>query len=581
MKKRWRFKPAAPKEHVSKLQNELQIPDTLANLLVQRNITSFDDARTFFNPSWDQLHDPYGIKDMDLAVDRIGKAFANDEKILIYGDYDVDGTTAVSLLHSFLIQYHDLLDFYIPDRYLEGYGVSIKGIDYAKDTGCSLIIALDCGIKAIEQVTYAKEKGIDFIVCDHHRPGATLPDAVAILDPKRTDCNYPFKELCGCGIGFKLAHAFAMKNDLPAEDLLPFLDLVAVATASDIVPMVGENRVLSYFGLKQLNTEPRTGFRPFIEAAKKSQFDITDLVFIIAPRINAAGRIHSGKKAVELLISDNLTEAEKIAQEIDAFNEERRELDQVTTSEALSMLDHSTELQRQKTTVVYQPHWHKGVVGIVASRLMEHYYRPTIVLTKSNGKIAGSARSVEGFDIYNALQGCQNELIQFGGHKYAAGMTLEEEQIQPFTLRFEQVVKESIEQEQLIPAVNIDAAIDFDLLIPDVKGNPLPKMYRLVQRFAPFGPQNMRPIFVTHGVIDNGYSKVIGADESHLKLNMKQPQFPDTILSGIAFGMGHLIERIKKEPFSVAYTIEINEWQNTISLQLNVKDIKFESELDD
>lgn len=576
MKKRWVYKAAPSDNDIHQLQESLGIPYTVAQLLVQRGIKSYNDAKTFFNPTWDEVHDPYLMKDMEKAVARIEDALANDEKILVYGDYDVDGTTSVSLVYSFLTQYHDLVDYYIPDRYKEGYGVSMKGIDYAAENNCSLIIALDCGIKAIKQVAYAKEKGIDFIICDHHRPGAELPQASAILDPKQDDCNYPYDELCGCAIGFKLIQAFASRNELAKEELEPYLDLVAIAIASDIVPITGENRALCYYGLKRLNSNPRTGIKPFIEASKKTFFDVTDLVFIIGPRINAAGRIHSGKRAVELLISDDVNRAEMLAEEINNYNLERRELDQNTTLEALSIIGESQELIHRKTSVLYSPDWHKGVIGIVASRLMESYYRPTIILTKSNGKLSGSARSVRDFDVYNALSQCTDHLIQFGGHKYAAGMTLEPEQLEGFSQRFEEVVANSISDDQLVEHIEVDAELDFSELEPDVSGNPLPKIYRLLQRFSPFGPENMRPTFVTHNVVDNGYSAAIGSDGSHLRLNIFQQGNSDFKVSAIAFKMGDLAERVKtKEPFSMVYTIEVNEWQNRVNLQLNVKDIRF------
>lgn len=575
--KNWLYKESPNRELVTQLQENLQVPYTIANLLVQRGITDFETAKTFFTPNWDQVHDPFAMKDMDKAIERIEQALAGDEKILIYGDYDVDGTTAVSLLYSFFTRYHDLIEYYIPDRYTEGYGISMQGVNYAIDNDFRLIIALDCGIKAIDQVAHAKKNGVDFIICDHHRPGTQLPDAVAILDPKRDDCNYPYDELCGCGIGFKLVQAFAAKNGMPESELEKYLDLVAIAIASDIVPIDGENRVLCYHGLERLNSKPRTGIKPFIEAANKSKFDVTDLVFTIGPRINAAGRIHTGKKAVELLTSNDALAARVISEEINNYNLERRELDQAITAQALAMIDNSEELKKRKSTVLYSADWHKGVIGIVASRVMEKYYRPTVILTKSGDHLAGSARSVKDFDVYDALSCCTDNLTQFGGHMYAAGMTLDENQLEGFSQRFEEVVASTITKEQLVEQIDIDAEIDFRELESDVPGNPLPKLYRLIQRFAPFGPANMRPTFVTHRVVDNGYSAAIGSDGSHLRLNVVQQGNPAFIVGGIAFGMGHFAERIKTgEPFSMAYTIEVNEWNNTISLQLNVKDIKFD-----
>lgn len=574
--KKWLYKETNNPELVTQLQEELKIPYTIADLLVHRDIHDFDSAKTFFNPDWGSTHDPFLMKDMDRAVERIEEALEKDEKILVYGDYDVDGTTAVSLVYSFLLNFHDLLEYYIPDRHKEGYGVSMQGVEYAIDNGFSLIIALDCGIKAIDKVARAQEQGVDFIICDHHRPGPELPDAVAILDPKRDDCDYPYDELCGCGIGFKLIQAFASRNGIEENELEEYLDLVAIAIAADIVPMNGENRVLCAYGLDRINTDPRTGIKPFIDAAKKSKFNVTDLVFTIAPRINAAGRIHSGKKAVELLISPDLDSAKHVSDQINAYNLERKELDQSITAEALNMIANNPELQNKQSTVVYSPKWHKGVIGIVAARLMETYYRPTIVLTRSGDHVSGSARSVREFDVYNALQACSDELTQFGGHMYAAGMTLPEEKVLDFTSKFEQVVNSTISPEQLVQLIEVDGELDFKELEPDINGNPLPKLYRLLHRFSPFGPCNLRPTFVTHNVVDNGYSKAIGSDGSHLKLNIFQQGNPNFIVNAIAFKFGHLAERIRTgEPISMAYTLEENEWNNTISLQLNVKDIKF------
>ena len=574
--KKWSYNESPDQELVTKLREELQIPYTIANLLVQRGIHDFESAKLFFTPDWSNTHDPFLMKDMDRAVERIEQALEKDEKILIYGDYDVDGTTAVSLLYSFLCKFHDHIDYYIPDRHSEGYGISRQGVDYAIDNGFNLIIALDCGIKAIDKVAHAKGNSVDFIICDHHRPGPELPDAVAILDPKRNDCEYPYDELCGCGIGFKLVQAFAFRNGITEGELEEYLDLVAIAIAADIVPINGENRVLCAYGLDRINTDPRTGIKPFIEAAKKSKLNVTDVVFTIAPRINAAGRIHSGKKAVALLISTDMDAAKEISDQINAYNTERKELDHSITAEALSMIANNPELQSKQTTVVYSPKWHKGVIGIVAARLMETYYRPTIVLTRSGDHVSGSARSVREFDVYNALQACSDELTQFGGHMYAAGMTLPEEKVQDFTSKFEQVVNSTISPEQLVQLIEVDGELDFKELEPDINGNPLPKLYRLLHRFSPFGPCNLRPTFVTHNVVDNGYSKAIGSDGSHLKLNIFQQGNPNFIVNAIAFKFGHLAERIEtREPFSIAYTIETNEWNNTISLQLNVKDIKF------
>ncbi|MDG2332361.1 MAG: single-stranded-DNA-specific exonuclease RecJ [Flavobacteriales bacterium] len=578
--KKWLYKESKEPNLVSQLQRELNVPCTVANLLVQREIPDFDTAKTFFNPKWSNTHDPFLMRDMDAAITRIQLAIKGKQKILIYGDYDVDGTTAVSLVYSFFAKLHEEIAYYIPDRYKEGYGISKAGVEYAIDNGFSLIIALDCGIKAIDHVDFAKENKVDFIICDHHRPGIELPKACAVLDPKREDCDYPFKELCGCGIGFKLIQAYSSTIGLNDSDLHVYLDLVAIAIAADMVPINDENRILCYFGLKQINSAPRMGVVPFIKAAKKSKFNVSDLVFSIAPKINAAGRIHSGKTAVELLISDSLQTANEISDQINKYNTERRSLDKSITEEALEMIAANPELQNKNTTVLYSPTWHKGVIGIVASRLIETYYRPTIILSKSGDVVSGSARSVREFDVYNALQACTNELLQFGGHKYAAGLTIAEDKVEEFRTKFESIVQQTIRRDQLIPQIEIDSVIEFQELVPDIPRNPLPKLYRILERFAPFGPSNRRPVFVTHDVVDNGYSKAIGADESHLKLNIKQEKHPHIIVSGIAFKFGHLAEMVKSgEPFSIAYTLELNEWNNQVNLQLNVKDIRFESNL--
>lgn len=577
--KNWLYKESNMPELVSQLQQQLKVPYTIADLLVQRGIHDFAMAKTFFTPDWSNTHDPFLMRDMDEAVQRIQTAVSNRQKILVYGDYDVDGTTAVSLVYSFFSKIHDEIAYYIPDRYKEGYGISRAGVEYAIDNDFSLIIALDCGIKANAHVDFAKENNVDFIICDHHRPGNELPKAAAVLDPKRNDCGYPYTELCGCGIGFKLIQAFSTKIGLLNEDLYEYLDLVAIAIAADMVPIDGENRILCHFGLQQINSKPRIGIVPFIKAAKKSKFNVSDLVFTIAPKINAAGRIHSGEKAVELLISTNQETATDVSEQINKYNLERRLLDKSITDEALEMIATNPELQNKNTTVLYSPDWHKGVIGIVASRLMETYYRPTIILSKSGNVVSGSARSVREFDVYNALQACNNELIQFGGHMYAAGLTINEDKVQEFITKFESVVQQTIRPDQLLPQIEIDKEIEFQELEPDTPRNPLPKLFRILERCAPFGPNNRRPVFVTHNVVDNGYSKAIGADESHLKLNIKQEKYPHIIVSGIAFKFGHLAPKIKSGvPFSLAYSIELNEWNNQINLQLNVKDIRFENE---
>lgn len=560
---RWNVKPEPEKEKIAQLSSALQIDVSLAKLLCQRNIETFEEAKMFFRPSLDDLYDPFLMKDMDLAVRRIEEAISKDESILIYGDYDVDGTTSVSLLYSYLSTLTPKIATYIPDRYDEGYGVSLKGIDFAEDNGFSLVIALDCGIKALNQVAYAKEKNIDFIICDHHKPGEKLPDASAILNAKRKDCEYPFKELCGCGVGFKLIQALASKKDTPIEELVPYLDLVATAIAADIVPIVDENRVLTYFGLQVINERPRNGIKALLHQVKKTELTITDVVFIIAPRINAAGRIKHGNAAVELLIESNYEDALSYAQEIESFNVNRRELDTKITEEALYQIRKNKEEDRF-TTVVYDKNWHKGVIGIVASRLTETYYRPTLVFTKSGDKLAASARSVKGFDVYNALQACEEHLIQFGGHKYAAGLTLKPENYEAFKSKFEAVVKTSIEPELLEPEITIDTELEFTEITP--------KFFRILKQLAPFGPQNMKPVFVSRNVRDNGYGKQVGSDKSHLKLSLFQGDNTQTI-NAIGFGLGNKIDDIHNG-FDVVYTIDENEWNGYKSLQLVLKDLK-------
>ncbi len=562
MTNNWTLKPLPDSKIIEDLKNSLGVSSVIATLLAQRGIIDFDDAKTFFRPQFSHLHDPFLMKDMEKAVQRLSTAISNDEKILVYGDYDVDGTTAVSLMYLFLKNFSERIEHYIPDRYDEGYGVSYKGIDYAKENGFSLIICLDCGIKAIDKVAYAKEKGVDFIICDHHRPGDKLPDAVAVLDPKRNDCDYPFKELCGCGVGFKLAQAYYQFHDYPFEDLIPLLDLVVVSIAADIVPMIGENRVLSYFGLKELNNNPRNGLKALMDVSnRKDTFTISDVVFGIAPRINAAGRIEHGNKAVELLIQDDYSLAKEKADYIDQHNLTRKELDQSITKEALEMI-----VPNAKSTVVSSEHWHKGVVGIVASRLIESHYRPTIVLTESNGKLTGSARSVKGFDVYNAIDECSDLLEQFGGHKYAAGLTMKKENLSEFTQRFEEVVSRTISDEMLVPEISIDLEMDFKEINF--------KTYRILQQMAPFGPSNNKPVLMLKGVVDNGRGRLIGSDQSHLKLAITDA-LGSAVYDGIGFGMANHFPRIKnKEPFDICFVLEENEWNGNTTLQLRVKDIK-------
>jgi len=563
----WIPKPIPETELVDALEQSLGVPQLIAKLLVQRNITSFETAKDFFRPSLSALHDPFLMKDMELAIKRIQKAITAQERIMIYGDYDVDGTTSVALLFSYLKTYLDEILCYIPDRYTEGYGISQKGIDTAKEKKISLIIALDCGIKAVKWVDYATDLGIDFIICDHHTPGAHLPAAVAVLDPKRSDCSYPFDELCGCGIGFKLIQALQHHFGQPLEALTPFLDLVATAIAADIVPMIGENRHLTYFGLEQLRMHPRPGFQFFLKTLKR-QLSVSDLVFIIAPRINAAGRMDHGLNAVSLLTATTLEEALPIARSIEFFNTERRSTDERITEEALQQIV-LQEAENKATTVVYHPAWHKGVVGIVASRLIEKYYRPTVVLTASGDVLAGSVRSVSGFNVYDALVGCEASLLQFGGHKYAAGLTLEPEQLEAFKSAFEAQVKATITPEQQIPSQRYDLEILFSEISP--------KIFRIMHQMEPFGPQNMRPVFVTRNCKDSGGTRLVGKDQNHLKLEMVDTD--GVVFSGIGFGLGEKLLRIKgQEFFDVLYTLEENEFNGTVSLQLKVKDIVFKSD---
>lgn len=561
---RWNLKPTPDSEKIKSLQDSLNIDELTATLLLQRGIETFEQARQFFRPKLEDLHDPYLMKDMDKAVIRIEKAIKEQENILVFGDYDVDGTTAVSLVSSYLKSYYPNVDTYIPDRYDEGYGVSFKGIDYADDNGITLIIALDCGIKSIDHVAYAKDKNIDFIICDHHRPGDTLPEAVAILDPKRADCHYPYDELCGCGIGFKLLQALAKNRNQTIDDLLPYLDLVATAIGADIVPITGENRVLTKFGLEVINTNPRPGFKAITQNLKKKNLTITDVVFILAPRINAAGRIKHGNYAVRLLTEFGIEESEAFAKELEVFNADRKELDKQITSEALLQIIENQEENRY-STVVYKEDWHKGVIGIVASRLIETYYRPTLVFTKSGDKLAASARSVKDFDVYNALEACSEYILQFGGHMYAAGLTLEEAQFENFKTQFEKVVSETITEELRTPEILIDAVID----LKDITE----KFVRILNQFEPFGPMNMMPVFMTKKLRDTGYGKRIGSDESHLRLFVKQDDSEG--YGAIGFGMGKKFEFTQNQQlFDAVYSLEENEFNGNVSLQLRLRDIK-------
>ena len=561
---RWNLKSKPEKEKVQALQNALQVDEIIATLLVQRGIETFEQAKTFFRPTLEDLHNPYLMKDMDKAVSRIEKAIANNENILVFGDYDVDGTTAVSLVSSYLRSFYLNVATYIPDRYNEGYGISYLGIDYAEDNDVSLIIALDCGIKSIDHVNYAKAKNIDFIICDHHRPGDILPDAIAVLDPKREDCFYPYDELCGCGVGFKLIQALAENRNQTIEDLLPYLDLVATAIAADIVPITGENRVLAKFGLEVINSNPRPGIKALVQNVKKKVLTITDVVFIVAPRINAAGRVKHGNEAVALLTEYNLEQAEQFASEIEQHNSDRKELDKQITKEALLQIEENNE-QNRFSTVVYQENWHKGVIGIVASRLVEKYYRPTIVFTKSGNKLAASARSVKDFDVYNALEACAEHLEQFGGHMYAAGMTLLEENYENFKNAFENEVKKTIHPDLLTPEISVDLEMNFSDFDE--------KFMRILKQFEPFGPENMTPVFLSKNIIDSGYAKTLGNDAEHLKAFVKQNNSPN--FNAIGFGLGDKIDVIKnRNPFEAVYVLEENEWNGTVSLQLQLRDVR-------
>lgn len=564
MNNTWIFKNKPDAEIVDKLRKELNINETLAILLTQRGITDFDKAKHFFRPSFANLHNPFLMKDMEKAVSRIEKALENQEKILIFGDYDVDGTTAVSLMYLFLKEFTPHLEPYIPDRYTEGYGISFQGIDYAATNRFSLIIALDCGIKSVAEIAYAKEKNIDFIVCDHHLPSEILPDAVAILNPKQTDCAYPYKELCGCGVGFKLVQALNARMKNPFERIVPFLDLVAVAIAADIVPMTGENRVLMHFGLEILNTNPTVGLKALLGIDTKP-VQVVDVVFGLAPRINSAGRIEHGLFAVKLLTEKSYSKALEKTKEINLFNNERKELDTLIAKDALLQIKNNGE-ENRFSTVVYDASWHKGVIGIVASRLIETYYRPTVVFTKSGEKLAASVRSVQGFDVYEALEQCALYIEQFGGHKYAAGLTVKPENYLPFKEKFEEVVSQTLPEDLQKPKITIDVALPLEKITP--------KMFAILKQFEPFGPQNMNPIFYASNVIDTGFAKCIGKDENHLRLTLKDANGKQ-FFTATGFGLGHKLSLVKSgKPLEIVYSIEENHWNGNVSLQLKVRDLR-------
>ena len=563
MQKRWVEQDVTNQKAVAELKDQLSIDEVLAKVLVHRNVTTFEEARGFFRPDLSHLHDPFLMTDMHKAIQRIDEAVQKREKVLVYGDYDVDGTTAVSLVYSFFRRIHPRIDYYIPDRYKEGYGISFQGIDYASEKGYNLIIALDCGIKSVDKIDYANSLGIDFIICDHHLPGSIIPDAVAVLDPKRTDCNYPYKELSGCGIGFKLIQAYSAKHGISFDEISCYLDLVAVSIASDIVPITGENRVLAWYGLRRLNEAPCNGLAALIEISGKKQYTISDVIFMIGPRINAAGRIDDAKHAVRLLISDDNEVARNQSLLIDLKNVERKEHDSSITEQALAMIEADPELINKKTTVVYNEGWHKGVIGIVASRLTEKYYRPTIVLTQSNGHVAGSARSVMGFDLYEALSSCSDLLDQFGGHKYAAGLTLPTENIPLLQQRFEDIVSQTIPEELLIQEITIDALLDLE--------NITAKFFRILNQFAPFGPLNPNPVFLSRNLNIRGRASTVG--NNHLKLSVYKGN--SSTFDCIGFGLGHYLQEINNnDAVDICYTIEENVWKDKRSIQLSIKGIR-------
>lgn len=561
----WEVNSADSKKEIKTLSKQLNVCNTTASLLITRDIKSFEDAKTFFRPSLDHLHDPFLMKDMGKAVKRILEAISNDEKILIYGDYDVDGTSSVALVCKFLRNNTtNQVSTYIPDRYDEGYGISYQSIDYAADNEFSLVIALDCGIKAVDKISYANNKNIDYIICDHHKPESVIPDAIAVLNPLRGDCSYPFKYLCGCGIGFKLIQALDITQDDWESNIENYLDLVAVAIGADLVPLIGENRTLCYFGLKVINLSPTIGLKAIIRGINKPEITLSEVSFYIAPRINSAGRIKHGNNAVELLLEENFDNAISFSKEIDNFNLQRRGLDQLITSQALKQIE-SNEEQKDFTTVVFKKDWHKGVIGIVASRLIEKYYRPTLVFTKSNDVLAASARSVKGYDVYNAIESCKEHLIQFGGHKYAAGLTLKPENYLAFKTSFEKHVKKTIKKEMLTPTITVEEKIQFSEITP--------KFFRILKQFAPFGPSNKQPVFWSNNLNDTGYCKTVGEEGKHLKLSLRQDN--SDIFKAIAFGLGDKLSLVKnKAQFKAAFNIDENNWNGVKSVQLKLLDIK-------
>ncbi len=572
MEKSWQYKAQGDGNDVKHLSAALNVNMVIASLLVQRGIKTFSEARSFFRPKLSDLHDPFLMKDMDKAVDRLQRAIERQEKVLVYGDYDVDGTTSVALMYLFLKDYLKQIDYYIPDRYTEGYGISPQSIDFAARENFTLVIVLDCGIKAVEKVQYAKQNGVDFIICDHHNPGDTIPEAVAVLDPKQPDCSYPYKELSGCGVGFKLLQAFTQKGNLNQEKLMDLLDLVVVSIASDIVPISGENRVLAYFGLQKLNSNPGMGLQTIINNSGLNGGDISvsDIVFKIGPRLNASGRIEHGKKSVQILVSVDTVSSDALGEVIDSFNEIRKTLDRDITQEALDMIERDEEQKKRNSTVIYNRDWHKGVVGIVASRLTEHYYRPTVVLTESNGLATGSARSVKDFDLYEAIGACSDLLESYGGHMFAAGLTMKIENVRAFSERFEDIVSRSVTEKQQIQTIEVDAKIALHEITP--------RFFRILKQFAPFGPHNMLPVFVTEDVIDAGTSRLVGKNLEHIKLDLMEPDDSSGIFAGIAFNLAHKFPLIQSGiPFDICYSVALNEFRGKTNLQLNIKDIRVKS----
>ena len=568
---RYKWNHQAPtqdqREAARALSREIGISPILCHLLQERGIKTAAEAKRFFRPQLHELHDPFLMNDMDIAVSRLNEAMGRKERILVYGDYDVDGTTAVTLVYKFLQQFYSNIDYYIPDRYNEGYGVTVKGVDYAYETGVKLVIVLDCGIKAVEEIAYAKEKGIDFIICDHHVPDEILPPAVAILNPKRADSTYPYNHLSGCGVGFKFMQAFALNNGIEFHQLTPLLDLVAVSIASDIVPIMGENRILAYHGLRQLNANPSVGLKAIIDICGLTDKEVTmsDIVFKIGPRINASGRIQNGKEAVELLIEKDYQVAHAKGTLINSYNEQRKDLDKSMTEDANNIVHSLTDLEDRRSIVIYNEDWHKGVIGIVASRLTEIYYRPAVVLTRTDDLATGSARSVSGFDVYKAIENCRDLLENFGGHTYAAGLSMKIENVPEFTRRFEEYVSEHILPEQTHPTIDIDAQLDFRDITP--------KFFFDLKKMNPFGPDNHKPIFATFGVYDYGTSKVVGREQEHIKLELVDNK-SNNVMNGIAFGQSSQARYIKtKQSFNICYTIEENTHKRG-EIQLQIEDIK-------